>query len=111
MLARCRSPYKTRHTYASMMLSAGEHQMWVANQMGHIDWAMITRVCGRWMPAVAMIAAKRAVQMWTTDGKHDNIGKTYNRCSDEYSSARWASTKDSRFLQKNIIRSTSATER
>jgi integrase len=44
---RYRRPYQTRHTYASMMLSAGEHSMWVAKQMGHKDWTMIARVYGR----------------------------------------------------------------
>lgn len=48
---RYRRPYQTRHTYASMMLSAGEHPMWVAKQMGHTDWTMIARVYGRWMPS------------------------------------------------------------
>lgn len=47
---RYRYPYQTRHTYASMMLSAGEHPMWVSQQMGHADWTMIARVYGRWMP-------------------------------------------------------------
>ncbi len=32
-----RNPYQTRHTFASMMLSTGEHYMWVAQQMGHKD--------------------------------------------------------------------------
>ncbi|AOE63759.1 DUF3596 domain-containing protein [Pseudomonas corrugata] len=48
---RYRRPYQTRHTYASMMLSAGEHPMWVAKQMGHTDWTMIARTYGRWMPS------------------------------------------------------------
>ncbi|WP_434777498.1 hypothetical protein [Neisseria sp. Ec49-e6-T10] len=34
---RYRRPYQTRHTFASMMLSAGENPMWVAAQMGHFD--------------------------------------------------------------------------
>lgn len=33
-----------------MMLSAGEHPMWVPKQMGHTDWTMIARVYGSWMP-------------------------------------------------------------
>lgn len=45
-----RNPYQTRHTYASMMLSAGEHPMWVATQMGHADWRMIGKIYGKWMP-------------------------------------------------------------
>ncbi|MFC5472754.1 site-specific integrase [Paraherbaspirillum soli] len=57
---RYRKPYQTRHTYASMMLSAGEHPMWVAKQMGHADWTMITRVYGRWMPDADPTAGDRA---------------------------------------------------
>ncbi len=45
-----RNPYQTRHTFASMMLSTGEHYMWVAQQMGHKDWGMIIKVYGRWIP-------------------------------------------------------------
>ncbi|ACO73901.1 Phage integrase [Laribacter hongkongensis HLHK9] len=47
---RYRRPYQTRHTFASMMLSAGESPVWVANQMGHASWTMIARVYGRWIP-------------------------------------------------------------
>ncbi|MBD1589622.1 tyrosine-type recombinase/integrase [Pseudomonas typographi] len=57
---RYRRPYQTRHTYASMMLSAGEHPMWVAQQMGHTDWTMIARVYGRWMPSSDKEAGSRA---------------------------------------------------
>lgn len=57
---RYRRPYQTRHTYASMMLSAGEHPMWVAQQMGHADWTMIARVYGRWMPSADMTAGGKA---------------------------------------------------
>ncbi|MGT2493949.1 hypothetical protein ACU4GD_34295, partial [Cupriavidus basilensis] len=49
-------------TYASMMLSAGEHPMWVAKQMGHADWTMIARVYGRWMPSADAEAGNRAVE-------------------------------------------------
>lgn len=57
---RYRYPYQTRHTYASMMLSAGEHPMWVASQMGHADWTMIARVYGKWMPDADTNAGARA---------------------------------------------------
>ncbi|WP_455913816.1 Arm DNA-binding domain-containing protein [Pseudomonas syringae] len=57
---RYRRPYQTRHTYASMMLSAGEHPMWVAKQMGHTDWTMIARIYGRWMPSTDTEAGSRA---------------------------------------------------
>lgn len=57
---RYRYPYQTRHTYASMMLSSGEHPMWVAQQMGHKDWSMIIRRYGRWMPDADSGAGSRA---------------------------------------------------
>jgi integrase len=62
---RYRRPYQTRHTYASMMLSAGEHPMWVAKQLGHADWTMIARVYGRWMPSADTAAGSKAVQMFS----------------------------------------------
>ena len=44
-----RNPYQTRHTFASMLLSAGRNPLWVAQQMGHKDWGMIRKVYGRWI--------------------------------------------------------------
>ncbi|KTB77190.1 integrase [Pseudomonas syringae ICMP 13102] len=70
---RYRRPYQTRHTYASMMLSAGEHPMWVAKQMGHTDWTMIARVYGRWMPHASEVAGSKAVNLW---GVTENYTKT-----------------------------------
>lgn len=64
---RYRRPYQTRHTYASMMLSAGEHPMWVAKQMGHSDWTMIARVYGRWMPLPNHEDGIKAVTAWASN--------------------------------------------
>jgi len=64
---RYRRPYQTRHTYASMMLSAGEHPMWVAKQMGHSDWTMIARVYGRWMPSVDIQMGNKAVTLFASN--------------------------------------------
>ena len=61
---RYRKPYQTRHTYASMMLSAGEHPMWVAKQMGHADWTMIARVYGRWIPDADPTAGEKAARQF-----------------------------------------------
>jgi integrase len=44
-----REPYQTRHTFASMLLSAGKNPMWVSLQMGHRDWGMIIKTYGRWI--------------------------------------------------------------
>lgn len=63
-----RNPYQTRHTYASMMLSAGEEPLWVAQQMGHKDWAMIRKHYGRWIPEVQGNAGRKIMQIWSQSG-------------------------------------------
>lgn len=70
---RYRRPYQTRHTYASMMLSAGEHPMWVAKQMGHTDWTMIARVYGRWMPSADVDAGFKAEKFWSSVKANEGI--------------------------------------
>lgn len=59
---RYRRPYQTRHTYASMMLSADENPVWVAGQMGHADVGMIFRNYGRWIRDSAPEAGNKAVE-------------------------------------------------
>lgn len=61
---RYRRPYQTRHTYASMMLTAGESPMWVAQQMGHKDWTMIARVYGRWIKDALPDAGNKATELF-----------------------------------------------
>lgn len=74
---RYRIPYQTRHTYASMMLSAGEHPMWVAQQMGHADWGMIRKVYGRFLPDADPDAGSRAEQVFGP-GSVNNSAKASN---------------------------------
>ena len=69
-----RNPYQTRHTYASLMLSAGENPMWVAHQMGHKDWGMIRQRYGRWIPDVDPVAGDKATSYWSLHGQ--NTAKT-----------------------------------
>lgn len=76
---RYRKPYQTRHTYASMMLSAGEHPMWVAKQMGHADWTMIARVYGRWMPDADPNAGNKAAERF---GGNVQRPVQIDRCTD-----------------------------
>ena len=66
-----RTPYQTRHTYASTLLSAGENPMWVAQQMGHTDWGMIRRVYGRWIPEVDTTGGDKIAAIWSQDGHSD----------------------------------------
>ncbi len=67
-----RTPYQTRHTYASMMLTAGENPMWVAQQMGHTDWGMIRRVYGRWIPELDTTGGDKIMAIWSQDGHKEN---------------------------------------
>lgn len=61
---RYRNQYQTRHTYASMMLTAGEDPAWVASQMGHADTGMIFRNYGRWIPNTRPDMGDKAVAMF-----------------------------------------------
>lgn len=65
---RYRNPYQTRHSYATMMLMAGEHVMWVAKQMGHTDWSFTARTYSRWIPDDAPEAGNKAVNLWSRSG-------------------------------------------
>lgn len=62
---RYRRPYQTRHSYASMMLTAGESPVWLAQQMGHSDFTMIARIYGRWITDAAPEAGSKAVEMFS----------------------------------------------
>lgn len=47
---RYRYCYQTRHTFATMMLTAGENLMWVSTQMGHESTKETLDTYGRWQP-------------------------------------------------------------
>ncbi|SFI30711.1 site-specific integrase [Nitrosomonas sp. Nm34] len=63
---RYRNPYQTRHTFASMMLSAGENLAWVSQQMGHSNVLITTQIYARWMPSDTKQGSK-ALEMF---GQH-----------------------------------------
>lgn len=60
---RYRLPYQTGQNYASVMLSAGENPMRVAQQTGRVGWATIARVYGHWMPSADPAAGSKAFNM------------------------------------------------
>ena len=44
-----RNPNQTRHTFASICLTAGENVMWVSVQMGHKDWGFTARTYAKFI--------------------------------------------------------------
>ena len=65
-----------RHTYASMMLMAGESPQWVATQMGHTDWTFTARTYTRFIPDDAPDAGKKAVERWGIAGNTSLLRST-----------------------------------
>lgn len=63
---RYRRPYQTRHTFASMMLTAGENPAWIAAQLGHSDLTMLSRVYGRWITSAVPDAGHKAVALFSS---------------------------------------------
>jgi integrase len=47
---RTRKPYQTRHTFATLALSAGEAIGWVSRQMGHANTKMVIEHYYRFIP-------------------------------------------------------------
>lgn len=73
---RYRNPYQTRHTWASMMLTAGESPIWVAQQMGHSDTAMIFRNYGRWIEGDQANSGHKAVAMFSKNPDRSSTFKS-----------------------------------
>ena len=61
---RYRNPYQTRHTYASLMLSAGELLPWISSQMGHSTTAQTTKAYARYIDDSLSDAGEKAVKMF-----------------------------------------------
>lgn len=62
---RYRNPYQTRHTYASMMLTAGENLAWISYQLGHSSVLMTTKVYARYIKDSNPEAGELAVNLFS----------------------------------------------
>lgn len=62
---RYRNPYQTRHTYASFLISQGEHLWWIASQMGHVNVEMILKHYGKWIPDSSKKNGYQMVTDWS----------------------------------------------
>jgi integrase len=65
---RRRGPHQMRHTFASLLLQAGEPITYVSRQMGHKDSAITLRVYAHWLPEAG---ARKGVDQ--LDGKHPAV--------------------------------------
>lgn len=62
---RYRRPYQTRHTFASMMLSAGEPLAWVSKQLGHSSVIVTANTYARWIPHAQADVGNKAVAIFS----------------------------------------------
>ncbi|TLS78270.1 hypothetical protein FE236_00480 [Mariprofundus erugo] len=70
---RYRNPYQSRHTYASMMLSAGENPAWIAKQMGHTNMQMVLQKYGRYMPDHDPLAGQKIIARMSQIGHNAGV--------------------------------------
>ncbi len=61
---RYRNPYQTRHTYASMMLSAGESLPWLSNQLGHSNVLTTAKIYAKFIPSAQPNAGEKAIEVF-----------------------------------------------
>jgi len=60
-----REPKQMRHTFASMMLTAGENIAWVSQQLGHTSIQTTLKKYARWIPKSNTGAGSKAVKMFS----------------------------------------------
>lgn len=63
---RYRRPYQLRHSYATMMLMAGEPVRWLSKQMGHSTPMQTMNVYAKWIDEDSPDAGSKAVEMFST---------------------------------------------
>lgn len=61
---RYRKPYQTRHTFASMMLSAGEELAWVSRQLGHSNVVITATRYATYIPDSRPDAGNKAAELF-----------------------------------------------
>ena len=62
---RYRNPYQTRHTYASMMLSAGEPLPWLSYQMGHSNILTTAKIYAKFIPNSLPNAGEKVIAIFS----------------------------------------------
>ncbi|MDP1716756.1 MAG: site-specific integrase [Burkholderiales bacterium] len=65
---RDRNPYQTRHTFASLCLTAGEDIAWVARQLGHKSIAMTLKSYARWIEGIETSGGEKMTRLLSQSG-------------------------------------------
>lgn len=65
---RDRNPYQTRHTFASLCLTAGEDIAWVARQLGHKSIAMTLKRYARWIEGIETNGGEKMTRLLSQSG-------------------------------------------
>jgi integrase len=65
---RDRNPYQTRHSFASLCLTAGEDVAWVARQLGHKTIAMTLKRYARWIEGVNVTGGEKFTRVLSQAG-------------------------------------------
>jgi Phage integrase family len=65
-----RTPYQTRHTFATLILAAGENPEWIAKQLGHTDTTLLFTVYSWFVPNLTTAARNLSTipPAWNTNG-------------------------------------------
>jgi len=96
---RYRNPYQTRHTYASMLLSAGENPAWIARQMGHTNMNMVLQKYGRYLPDHDPLAGQKIIARMSQIGhKIEGETKKPRNCGALCGGASGTRTPDTRIM-------------
>lgn len=64
-----RRPYQTRHTYASMMLTAGESLAWLSSQLGHATVLITAKVYAKYIEGSHPDAGMKADLLFNSENK------------------------------------------
>jgi len=96
---RYRNPYQTRHTYASMLLSAGENPAWIAKQMGHTNMGMVLKKYGRYLPDHDPFAGRKIIAHMSQIGHNYGAARKKPRhCGALSGGASGTRTPDTRIM-------------
>jgi len=71
---RYRRPYQTRHTFASMMITAGEKIGWISRTLGHKKISVTLDIYARWLDEEDALAGNAAEAMFGDAGSTPKWG-------------------------------------